>query len=319
MPTTCHFSRDKVDAMSPARTLLVVLAVVAIPPLPAACEQHTLPDVVYGRAGGHDLKLDAFLCDSPKLSPVVIYIHGGGWRQGDKRPNEKTFHVERMILDALKTRMQSAGIAVVSINYRLSDVAVFPAQVDDVTRAVKYVRHQAGEWRLDSRKIAVLGPSAGGHLALWIGLHPDRANPRSADPVERESTRVRCIVNYYGLTDFHLVQQHPNSYRIPAFRQLFGYTESDSLSRLTDEQINAASPVSYIGRESPPVFTAHGTGDAVVPVEQAEVLIAKLAEKGVAAESYLLPGGNHGLSNPRPDWPDYQRAAFEFLEKYLLR
>jgi dipeptidyl aminopeptidase/acylaminoacyl peptidase len=130
---------------------------------------------------------------------------------------------------------------------------------------------------------------------------------------------VRCIVNYYGLTDFHVVQRHPDSYRIPAFRQLFGYTEKDSLSRLTEEQMDAASPVSYIERESQPVFTAHGTGDVLVPIEQAEILIAKLTEKGVASENYLLPGGNHGLSNPRPDWPEFQKAAFEFLKKYLLR
>ena len=308
--------------MSIGRALLirlaVMLAVVAMAPVLSAGDRHTLLDVVYGHASGQDLKLDAFLCDSAKASPVVIYIHGGGWRQGDKRPSENTFRVEHLILDALKGAMHSAGIAVVSINYRLSDVAVYPAQVDDVTRAVQFVRHHAKEWRLDPPRIAVLGPSAGGHLALWIGLHPDRANPKSSDPVERESTRVRCTVNYYGVTDFHLLQQHPDSYRIPAFRQLFGYSEKDSLSKLTEEQMDAASPVSYIDRESSPVFTAHGTGDVVVPVEQAEVLIAKLTEKGVAAENYLLPGGNHGLSNPRPDWPDFQKAAFEFLKKYLL-
>jgi acetyl esterase/lipase len=290
--------------MSVRRTLFIMLAVTAM------AQSRTLLDVVYGHASGQDLKLDAFLCDSAKPSPVVIYIHGGGWRQGDKQPNEKTFRVEHEIVDALKSAMQSAGIAVVSINYRLSDVAVYPAQVDDVTRAVQFVRHHAPEWRLDPARIAVFGPSAGGHLALWIGLHPDRANPKSSDPVERESTRVRCIVNYYGVTDFQVMQRHPDTYRIPAFRQLFGNIEKDSL---------AASPVSYVERDSPPVFTAHGTGDVVVPVEQAELLIAKLKKKGVTSESYLLPGGNHGLSNPQPDWPDFQKAAFEFLKKYLLR
>jgi len=305
--------------MSVGLKLLAMLLMAAMDPLLTAGELRTLPDVVYGHASGEDLRLDAFLCNSAKATPVVIYIHGGGWRQGDKRPNEKTFRVESEILGALKTAMQSAGVAVVSINYRLSDVAAYTAQVDDVTRAVQFVRHQAGKWRLDARRVAVFGASAGAHLALWIGLHPDRANPKSSDPVERESTRVRCIVNYYGVTDFHLVQQHPDAYRIPAFRQLFGYTEKDPLSSLTEEQMDAASPVSYIKHDSAPVFTAHGTGDMVVPVEQAEVLIAKLKQNGVATENFLLPGGNHGLSNPRPDWPDFQKAAFEFLKRYLLR
>src|SRR5581483_8445190 len=222
--TEYQSSRDKVNGMSVGLKLLAMLLMAAMDPLLTAGELRTLPDVVYGHASGEDLRLDAFLCNSAKATPVVIYIHGGGWRQGDKRPNEKTFRVESEILGALKTAMQSAGVAVVSINYRLSDVAAYTAQVDDVTRAVQFVRHQASKWRLDARRVAVFGASAGAHLALWIGLHPDRANPKSSDPVERESTRVRCIVNYYGVTDFHLVQQHPDAYRIPAFRQLFGYT-----------------------------------------------------------------------------------------------
>ena len=293
--------------------LIVMLGALAY-----AAEGRALLDVTYGRAGGRDLKLDAFLCEGPKPSPAVIFIHGGGWLRGDKRQSAST-PVETVILGSLKTAMQSAGISVISINYRLSDVAVYPAQVDDVTRAVQFVRHQAMQWGLDPRRIAVMGPSAGGHLALWIGLHPDRRDPKAADPVERESTRVSAVVNYYGVTDFHLAQQHPDRYRNPAYRLLFGYAESDPLSKLTSEQMHDASPVTYIAPDNPPVFTAHGTGDTTVPVEQAESLIAKLKENGVATENYFLPGGNHGLTNARPDWPDYQKAAFEFLKKYLLR
>jgi hypothetical protein len=119
--TLVSLSRDKVDAMSIRRTLLIMLTMAAMAPQLTASDRRTLLDVVYGHASGQDLKLDAFLCDSAKASPAVIYIHGGGWRQGDKRPNEKTFRVEFLILDALKDAMQSARIAVVSINYRLSD------------------------------------------------------------------------------------------------------------------------------------------------------------------------------------------------------
>jgi acetyl esterase/lipase len=301
--------------------LLLILIGAGLAPLLEAAEERTLQDVVYGHASGQDLKLDAYLSERAGPSPVLIFIHGGGWLEGDKNPSVRIpgQKIESAILDFIKAAMLDMGISVVSINYRLATAAVYPAQVDDVTRAVQFVRHQAKQWRLNPERIAVMGPSAGGHLALWIGLHPDRADAKAGDPAQRESTRVSAIVNYYGLANFHLAQQHAALYQNRAYRLLFGYASTDPLSNLTEEQMTAASPVSYITRDSPPVFTAHGTGDTAVPEEQAEDLIAKLKEQGVATVNYILPGGNHGLSNPMPDWPDYQQATVDFLKKYLLR
>jgi acetyl esterase/lipase len=308
-----------------ARRLLLILIGVAPASIIHAAETRTLKDVVYGHASGQALKLDAYLYQGAKPSPVLVFIHGGGWHFGDKDPayqfpgQPPVRDVESTLLGFTMSAMREAGISVVSINYRLTDVAVYPAQVDDVTRAVQFVRYKAKEWRLNSQQLAVMGPSAGAHLALWIGLHPDRAHPKSSDAVERESTRVRAIVNYFGPADFHLAQQHPAPYRHPAYRQLFGYADNDPLSKLTNGQMDAASPVSYIAPDSPPVLTAHGTGDTTVPVEQAENLIAKLKKQGVTTANYILPGGNHGLSNPKPEWPDYRQATVEFLKKYLLQ
>lgn len=292
--------------MKIAATLL--LAAAALLPVNAA-EIRTLKDVVYGRASGQDLAMDAYLCEGSEPSPALMFIHGGGWMMGDKGS----------ITPFVKSAMLDAGISVVSVNYRLSQVALYPAQVDDVTRAVQFVRYKAKEWHIDARRVAVMGPSAGGHLSLWIGLHPDRANPKASDPVERQSSRVSAIVNYFGPADFHLVRQHPEKYKHQAYRLLFGYAAADPLSKLTEAQIKAASPVSYIAAGNPPVFTAHGTGDTTVDEEQAESLIAKLKAKGVVTENYILRGGNHGLSNPSPDWPDFHKATIEFLKKYLLR
>jgi acetyl esterase/lipase len=285
----------------------LLLTVVALLPLYAA-EVRTLKDVVYGHASGQDLTMDAYLCAAAKPAPVLVFIHGGGWMGGDKAG----------VPDFLKGPMQDAGISLVSVNYRLSKVAIYPAQVDDVTRAVQFVRFKAKEWQIDPRRVAVMGPSAGGHLSLWVGLHPERANPKSSDPVERESSRVLAIVNYFGPADFHLVRQHAEKYKHPAYRLLFGYAAEDPLSKLTEAQMQAASPISYITASEPPVFTAHGTGDTTVDEEQAESLIAKLKAKGVVTENYILSGGNHGLSNPQPDWPDFRKATIEFLKRHLL-
>jgi acetyl esterase/lipase len=142
-----------------------------------AAEVKALPDVTYGEPGGVPLKLDAFLVKSEKPTPVLIFIHGGGWRQGDKRGLPRF----------LKEPLFEAGISVVSINYRLTDVAPYPAQVDDCTRAVQFVRSKAKEWNINPERIALMGASAGGHLSLWVGLHNDRKKPDSADSVERQS------------------------------------------------------------------------------------------------------------------------------------
>ena len=281
--------------------LLLALAAVVTP------EVHTLKDVTYGAVNGKDLQLDAYLSEGAAPSPAVVFIHGGGWRGGDKA----------QVPEFLRRAMFDAGVSIISINYRLSGEALYPAQVDDTTRAVQFVRYQAKEWRLKPDRIAVMGPSAGGHLSLWIGLHDDRANPKSSDLVERQSSRACAIVNYFGPTDFHLLQTMPH--RHPAYLQLFGFKEGDPPSSITDAEMTAVSPISYVSSNDPPVFTAHGTGDQTVPVEHAKALIAKLKDKRVTQEYYLLEGGNHGLSNPQPSWPDYRKATIEFLRKYLLQ
>jgi len=264
-----------------------------------------LKDVTYGTASGRELKLDAYLSEGASLSPAVIFIHGGGWRRGDKA----------QVPEFLKQPMQDAGISIISVGYRLSDVAPYPAQVQDVTRAVQFVRYKSREWHLNPDRMAVMGPSAGGHLALWIGLQDDLAKAQASDPVERQSTRVSAIVNYFGPVDFYLLRKMEHKH--PAYRTLFGYQETDPVSVVTEEQMRSVSPITYVSQGDPPVFTAHGAADVTVPVEHARRLIAKLKEAGVPNENYLLEGGNHGLSNPAPGWPDFRKATVEFLRKHL--
>jgi acetyl esterase/lipase len=264
-----------------------------------------LNDVSYG--AGPAQVLDAYLPESARSTPALVFIHGGGWRRGDKKS----------VRPVLKQELLDANVAIISINYRLSGEATWPAQGDDVTRAMQFVRFHAGEWRINPRRIAVMGGSAGAHLALWIGLHDDRANPRSADPVKRQSTRVCAIVNYFGPTDFHLLTKIKHFH--PAYLQLFGFKEGDPPTSITSAQMDDVSPITYVSPDDPPVFTAHGTGDTTVPVEHARLLVAKLKKNGVPTETYLLEGGKHGLGNPLPSWPDYQKATVEFLKKYLLR
>jgi len=278
----------------------------------------TLRDVTYGKPGGIPVKLDAYLVESDNPTPVLIFIHGGAWRKGDKKD----------LFEFLEEPLFDAGISIVSINYRLTDVAPYPAQVDDCTRAVQFLRSKAKEWRINPDRIALMGGSAGGHLSLWVGLHDDRKKPASPDPVERQSSRVSCIVNYYGVTDFRpwrilvmaddLLSFLSKTGNLRAFMMLFGRKPDDPASSVPKSLVEEASPITYVTSDDPPVFTAHGTGDTSCPYQQALVLIKKLKEKGVEAENYLLEGGNHGLWNRKPDWPDFRAATIEFLKKHLL-
>lgn len=271
-----------------------------------AAEVKTLLDVTYGNPGGAPVKLNAYLVKSDKPTPILIFIHGGGWREGDKKG------VPRY----LKDQLFDSGISIVSANYRLSGEAPYPAQVDDCTRAVQFVRSKAKEWNVNPHRIAVMGPSAGGHLSLWVGLHDDRKKPDSSDLVERESSRVSCVVNYFGPTDFRLLTKM--EHRHPAYMMLFGRKPGESPTDVPKSLVEAASPITYVSSDDPPVFTAHGTADEIVPQKHAILLVEKLKEKGVVAETYFLESGNHVLSNRRPDWPDYQAATIVFLKKRLL-
>ena len=272
--------------------------------LPAQAQQlRLLQDVIYSQAGGHLIAMDAYLWDWGSLAPAVIYIHGDGWREGDKKD----------VPEFLEKGLFDAGISLISINYRLSQQAPHPAQLDDVTRAIQFVRHKASSWHIDPDRMAVMGESAGAHLALWIGLHDDRRDLDSDDPVQRKSTRVSAIVNYYGIASLTRENEHP------LVRQFFGLKEGDPFSLVSDERLKEASPITYASRGDPAVFTYHGKQDDVVGVAQAEALITKLRSFGVSMENHLVDNAGHGLDKANPAGPDFRTATIKFLKRHLGR
>ena len=150
-------------------------------------------DVVYGKTYPEVQRLDAYLVKSAQPTPVLIEIHGGGWRRGSK----SQFVYQGNLIEAVL----AAGISVVSIDYRLTPEHTFPAQMEDVVRAVQFIRFKARDWNIDPNRIAAIGGSAGAHLAAWVALHDDLANPDSPDPVERLSSRLTCFVALAGPMD----------------------------------------------------------------------------------------------------------------------
>ncbi|MEP7363382.1 MAG: alpha/beta hydrolase, partial [Acidobacteriota bacterium] len=127
--------------------------------------------------------LDFYRAPSDKPTPVVVFIHGGGFVAGGKEN----------LNAAMRDRLLDAGISVAAINYRYATQAPFPAPMMDGVRAIQFLRTKAPEWNIDKKRIAAMGGSAGACMALWIGYHDDFANPASSDPIERESSRLTAM------------------------------------------------------------------------------------------------------------------------------
>ena len=150
------------------------------PPLPE-------PDHADVQYGPHERNvLDVWLAKSEKPAPLVIYYHGGGFRGGDKRT------IDPRLLDLLR----SGGVTVAAANYRLTNVAPFPAQMHDCARALQFLRQNAAKYRIDPKRVGATGGSAGAGISMWLAFHDDLADPKAADPVARQSTRLSCAVVY---------------------------------------------------------------------------------------------------------------------------
>jgi hypothetical protein len=183
--------------------------------------------------------MDVWLAESPEPTPVLVSIHGGGFRGGNKG-------VDRGLLNACL----ESGISVVAITYRLSGTAIAPAQHHDCARAIQFVRHHAKDWKIDPRRIAATGGSAGAGLSLWLGFHDDLADPDNDDPVMRESTRLSCMSVYNGQTSYDprfIRKLFPgtDTYKHSALAQLFD-VDLDKLDDLPEAKYKLFEQVSAI-------------------------------------------------------------------------
>jgi acetyl esterase len=207
-------------------------------------------DVAYGKNDFQ--KFDLWLAKSVEKTPVVIYFHGGGFTSGDKREN---------IPKQFAKKLLKSGISFVSANYRLvRKSSPFPAPHQDAARVVQFLRAKASEYNIDPAKIGVSGTSAGGNLALWVGLHSDLANPDSSDSIDRESSRVSCVLAFNAQTTLdpnwrneHVVESSENYERVADVYDVSTKklrNPSPALQRLMDE----VSPITHASGDDPPLL-----------------------------------------------------------------
>ena len=239
-------------------------------------------DVVYGEAGGQKLSLDfakPAICRDQKV-PLVVYVHGGGWRSGDKAG----------AFERGDSRMFFAlGFAVASINYRLAPQFHFPAQVQDCKLAVRYLRSNADAFGIDPDRIGLWGSSAGGHLVSLMGTADD-SDGLEGPGLEGVSSRVSAVVDHFGPTDLNVDPSQTTSEGRSMLVDFLGClpAECPGLAR-------QASPVTYVTSDDPPVLILHGEKDSLVPYSQAERFAERLRQAGNACALIKVKNAEHGF------------------------
>ena len=259
-------------------------------------------DIAYVEGGHEQQRLDIYLPSSPGPHPLIVYVHGGAWRGGSKN-------------DQPLGKLVAQGFAVASVDYRLSTVAPFPAQMHDIKAAIRFLRARAGEYGLDTKRFAIAGSSAGGHLAALAGVTNGNAELEGTLGAHRDqSSAVQAIISLFGASDLTtiLAQSTPHGLkmRVPALELLLGGQPDakPGLARL-------ASPVFQAGSHAPPLLLIHGDQDPQMPINQAHELHGRYKELARPVEFQVIHGAAHG----GPKFYDDERTALmrAFLAKHL--
>jgi acetyl esterase/lipase len=255
------------------------------PAVPAGATLHR--DIPYVTNGHPRQKLDLYLPKEGRNLPLIINIHGGAFRMGSKE-------------DGVPLDYLAGGYAVASIDYRLSQDAVWPAQIEDCKAAVRWLRAHASAYGLDPSRFAAWGASAGGHLAAMLGT---AGGVREYEVGENlgVSSRVQAVVDYFGPTDFLQMDAH----RLPN-GQVHNPAESPESQLVggaiqeNKDKVARANPITYVDKTAPPFLIVHGDADPLVPHHQSELLTAALRRAGASVDFYTVRGGGHGrFSDPR--------------------
>ena len=277
---------------SSPRSVVFVLGAV----LSASCAAAQTPgsvavqrDVEYGRVGARSLRLDIVQpAKTPTdAMPVVCIVHGGGWSGGNKASGVP-----------FAAPLAERGYFCVSVGYRLTGEAVWPAQIHDCKAAIRFLRANAKKYHIDPDKIGVWGGSAGGHLVAMLGTSAGVRELEGAGGNADQSSRVTCVINWFGPTDLVAAWKDPtvSDDAKKVLERLVGGPAAENLDALA-----AASPVKYVSADDAPTLTMHGTKDPLVPLAQAQILHDALKKAGVDSTLVVVEGAGHGFGGPEVD------------------
>jgi acetyl esterase/lipase len=274
-------------------------------------------DVIYGRKYGVALTMDVFTPKEKTNGAGIIFCVSGGW-----------FSSHDNINAGMYKEFLNRGYTVFAVVHGSQPKFNLEEILQDMNRAVRYIRYHAKDFHIDPNRLGITGGSAGGHLSLMQGVAGDKGDPKAKDPVDQTSSRVQAVACVFPPSDFLnwgekgklMLGTHP----IVPVAGAFAFYEQDKTSRelvvITDQEKRKeigrkVSPIYHISAESPPTLIVHGDQDKLVPLEQAERFIARLKEAGVPAELIVKPGGGH-------DGPTVQFAMpkiADWFDKYLKK
>jgi len=269
-------------------------------------QMKVLRDLEYVPGGHERNKLDLYLPQiagkgglfGKKRLPLIIWVHGGAWMGGDKRGCPAVRFVQK-------------GYAVASINYRLSQHATYPAQIEDSKAAVRWLRANADKYNLDTKRFGAWGASAGGHLVALLGTTGDVKEFDKGENLN-VSSKVQAVCDYFGPTDFLKIADFPSK---------MNHTAPDSPEAKllggpileNKEACNRANPIMYVTKNDPPFLIVHGDADPLVPHNQSELLYQALQKARIEAKLHIVKGGGHGGFND----PEIEKMVEEFFDKHL--
>lgn len=264
-------------------------------PLPENVE--VINNVEYGRVGERSLQLDLYQPKGlSKPVPAVILIHGGGWKSGN-----------RQIYRYYCIKLAEKGYVTATISYRLSEEAPYPAAVQDAKCAVRWLRANARKHHVDPDKIAVLGGSAGGHLAMMVGYSSGVKALEGNGGNAGVSSAVQAAIDFYGPVDL-TADEAKKAGAVIDFMGGKRYNEAEA-------QYRQASPITHLAKGAPPTLILHGTIDDTVPIAQADLLAKKLKELGIPYEYERLEGWPHTMDLSE----DVNRRCLWRVERFLVK
>jgi len=270
----------------------------------AAQQARSFKDVAYATVNGKPIALDLYLPANVQTPPLVIYLHGGAWKNGD-RSQYPAFLVAR-------------GFAVASLDFRSTNVAPFPANVHDIKAGIRFLRAKAATYGYRTDRIALIGASSGAHLANEVGVTGGNADLEGKlGDYLTQSSRVQAIVSYFGASNLTTILAQSTPYgvsvREPALVQLLGARpdKAPELARL-------ASPVFHVDRGDPPLLLLHGDQDAQMPINQSHELDGAYRKLGLDVDFMVLHGVGH-VNGPVIEGPFFEGEPVERVVKFLRR
>ena len=253
-----------------------------VPQTPATvAHEPSIRNVEYAVADRQQLLLDVYQPADAQKSPLIVWVHGGAWRAGSK----SNVPIERLV---------DHGFAIASVDYRLSPVATFPAQVHDIKAAIRYLRANAGTYKVDPEQLIIAGSSAGGHLAALAGVtNGVAALEGSIGEHLSESSEIQGIISFFGASNLRTILSqstpHGLSVRVPALKLLLGGQPADR-----QDLAKLASPVEHVDGADPPLLLIHGDQDPQMPINQAHELHGKYRHLKLPVAFEVVHGGAHG-------------------------